>query len=245
MIKKLGFALALVAVMVACQSVEKKQQSWDTAKAKTNGYIAKYPVIAEELKAQLKQAEDAFKLAIEESDEKVKIDKMGDAVEMLRRAPMKTIEDFESQLKKTERIIADIKNEFTSEEFGSKTLFLIEQATPVINESKELFNQDYTSGTEALQAIDAKNLSLRAVYGDLDRHYNEIMDIRREKREQQAAAEKAERDAAKQEATPPGSTQTETKPEAKPAAPVMVKCKKCGTKSESGTIKCKSCGSNL
>ena len=123
MIKKLGFALALVAVMVACQSVEKKQQSWDTAKAKTNGYIAKYPVIAEELKAQLKQAEDAFKLAIEESDEKVKIDKMGDAVEMLRRAPMKTIEDFESQLKKTERIIADIKNEFTSEEFGSKTLF--------------------------------------------------------------------------------------------------------------------------
>jgi len=235
MIKKFGIVLGLALLIISCQSVEDQEKNWATAKSKIDGYITKYPAIASELSSQRQDAENAYNLALKESDEDTKIEKMGTAISQLRRAPLATIESFEHQIRKTEEIIIDIKDDFTSEEFGNKTLFLIEQATPVINECKEALKAEYSNGQEALQVFEAKKLELRAAAGDLTSHYDEIMEKKREAEEQREAEIAAQKEEVK----------AESKTVEKPKETAVAKCKKCGTKSTAGTTKCKSCGASL
>lgn len=235
--RRLGVILLLVFMVFACKSVEDQEKAWASLKAKVDGYVKKYPAIEMELTQQLKSAEASYLAALEEGDKDTKIDKMGDAISMLRTAPFKTVIDLENKIKNTESKIVEIKDEFTTEEFGSKTLFLIEQSTPVIAASKEALIADYSSGREALIAFNSALITLKNVYRDLDEHYDEIMDIRKETEEAQNAAIAAEQQVEQDSKAP--STPVEKK------AVKTIKCKKCGGISSLDKTRCEKCGAPL
>jgi rubrerythrin len=229
--KKIALFLVLIlAIFASCKkTVESEKRSWDINLKETTELKFEYPSFTNVLNEQIKTAETAMNEALTISDEKLKIQKMADANNLLNAVFVRNLKEIKSlkysvRTKSTE--VRGLKLEYNEMMSSNQA---ISDGERIVYDSDMKLKNVISSKADA-DALSGLVLSdLRTAVSSLDRVIAKVKERENleKKKTEQIAADKAAAEKQKTDAAQP------------------IKCTYCGTLNVPTASKCKSCGAPL
>lgn len=229
--KKIAMFLVLGLVFIASckKTVESEKRSWDVNLRESNELKYEYPSFANVITDQIKIAEAAMNEALALTDEKMKIQKMTDANNLLNAS-------FVRNLKEIKNLKYSVRTKST-EARGLRLDYneMMSSNQAISNAERTLFDSEMKLKSLVSSRTDADALSglvlsdLKMAVSNLDRI------IARVKERENLEKKKIEQIAADKAAV--------VKQQTDAAQPI--KCAYCGELNVAGSLTCKSCGASL